>query len=212
MDCKCFFCKNERFSLNEMLGLESDSSVIYEDENVFVTPDIAPVVKGHYLIVTQEHINSYGNASDMVYASLEVAKQFLMSNIYHMNDILFWEHGAVISNTAGASIDHAHIHAIPMPKDLDIDKYLDSLDFINTPKMVLEYKSLREIALRGQPYISYEYGNAGKYFRCVSDMPSQFFRYMISIYQHQEYNWKLQCKNEKSQELFKSTLEMAKRK
>ena len=58
-----------------MLGLEGESSVIYADENVFVTPDIAPVVKGHYLIVTREHINSYGNADEKIYVSLEKAKK-----------------------------------------------------------------------------------------------------------------------------------------
>lgn len=78
MCCDCFFCKDKRFLLNRRLGLAGESSVIYEDENVFVTPDIAPVVKGHYLIVTQEHINSYGNADEKTYDSLEKAKKFLI--------------------------------------------------------------------------------------------------------------------------------------
>lgn len=210
MCCNCFFCKDGRFSLNRMLGLEAESSVIYEDENVFVTPDIAPVVKGHYLIVTHEHINSYGNADERIYASLEKAKKFLICNLYHTDGVLFWEHGAVVSHSAGGCIDHAHIHAIPMPLDLEIDKYLDSLDFIDSPRQVLDYTSLRKVALCGQPYISYECGNGEKYFRCVNWMPNQFFRLMISRFHLQEYNWKLRYKDEKSQELFKCTLKMAK--
>lgn len=193
-----------------MLGLEAESSVIYENENVFVTPDTAPVVKGHYLIVTHEHINSYGNADERIYASLEEAKKFLICNLYHTDNVLFWEHGAVISHSVGGCIDHAHMHAIPMPLDLKIDNYLDSLDFMNSPRQVLDYASLRKVALSGQPYISYECGNGEKYFRCVNWMPSQFFRLMISRYYLQEYNWKLRYKDEKSQELFKQTLEMAK--
>lgn len=210
MSCNCFFCKDERFLLNRMIGLEAESSVIYEDENVFVIPDIAPVVKGHYLIVTHKHINSYGNADERIYASLEEAKKFLIHNLYHTDNVLFWEHGAVVSLSAGASIDHAHIHVIPMPLDLEIDNYLDSLYFINSPRQVLDYISLRKVALSGQPYISYECGNGEKYFRCVNNIPSQFFRLMMSKYQLQEYNWKLRYKEEESQELFKSTLEIAK--
>lgn len=210
MCCDCFFCKDKRFLLNRRLGLAGESSVIYEDENVFVTPDIAPVVKGHYLIVTQEHINSYGNADEKTYDSLEKAKKFLICNLYHTDNVLFWEHGAVINHSAGGCIDHAHIHAIPMPLGLEIDNYLDSLEFINSPRQVLNYASLRKIAINGQPYISYECGNGEKYFRCVNWIPSQFFRLMISRYNLQEYNWKLRYKDEKSQELFKSTLEMSK--
>lgn len=210
MCCNCFFCKDKRFLLNRMLGLEGESSVIYADENVFVTPDIAPVVKGHYLIVTREHINSYGNADEKTYVSLEKAKKFLISNLYHTNNVLFWEHGAVIKHSAGGCIDHAHMHAIPMPLELNIDNYLDSLDFIKCSRQILDYTSLRKVALSGQPYISYEYGNGKKYFRCVNWIPSQFFRLMISRYHLQQYNWKLRYKEEESLELFKHTLEMAK--
>lgn len=209
MSSNCFFCKDERFSLNRMLGLEAESSVIYEDENVFVTPDIAPVVNGHYLIVTHEHINSYGNADEKVYTSLEVAKQFLINDIYHTDNVLFWEHGAVLSHSAGISIDHAHVHAIPVSFNLKIDAYLDSLYFIKSTRQILNYESLRGIALNGQPYISYEYKNREKYYRCVNWLPSQFFRIMISKYYFQEYNWKLQYKEKRSQQLFENTLEMS---
>lgn len=210
MNCDCFFCKNERFSLNRMLNLEAEDSIIYEDKNVFVTLDIAPVVKGHYLIVTYEHINSYGNANENVYSSLEAAKEYLISNVYHTDNVIFWEHGAVISHSAGASIDHAHMHAIPMPLNIEIDSYLDSLEFINSTRQNLDYISLKKIALSGQPYISYEYGKTNKYFRCINWLPSQFFRIMISKYQPQEYDWKLRCKDRQSQDLFKESLYMAK--
>jgi len=210
MFCDCFFCENKRFSLNRRLGLEAEKSVIYEDENVFVTPDIAPVVKGHFLIVTQKHINSYGNADEKVYASLEKAKQFLICDLYHTDNVLFWEHGAVVSHSAGGCIDHAHIHVVPMPLNLDIDSFLESLDFMISPKQILKYQLLRKTAQSGQPYISYEYGNGESYFRCVNRIPSQFFRLMISKYQLQEYNWKLRFRDEKSKELFRCTLEMAK--
>lgn len=210
MYCNCFFCEGEHFTLNHMLGLEAESSVIYEDENVFVLPDIAPVVKGHYLIATQEHINSYGNADENIYASLEAAKKFLITNVFHTDNVLFWEHGAVVSHSAGGCIDHAHLHALPMIQGLDIDSYLDSLDYINSPRQDLTFESLKQLALSKQPYISYEYGNGGKFFRCVKWLPTQFFRLMISQYQPQEYNWKFRYKEEDSLALFRSTLEMAK--
>lgn len=209
MYCNCFFCEEDRFAVNRILGLEAESSVIYEDENIFVTPDIAPVMVGHFLIVAQQHINSFGNADEKTYSSMQAAKKFLIEKIYHSHNVLFWEHGAVISHSAGSCIDHAHIHAIPLPVSLDIDNYLDSMDFLNATKHSLEYDSLRETASNEQPYISYEYGSGEGYYRCVDWMPSQFFRLMLSKYQVQEYNWKLRIKDKESINLFEQTLAMA---
>ena len=43
--------------MNKKIGLNGTNWTVYEDENVFITPDISPVLKGHFLIVSKEHIN-----------------------------------------------------------------------------------------------------------------------------------------------------------
>jgi len=116
----CFFC-NGLFQLNKKIGLASEESIIYQDDNVFITPDIAPVAKGHFLIISKVHWNSFANADENTYTSLEKAKDFLRNSVFKDTKILFFEHGSVRKNTAGACIDHAHIHVIPItfyPKEI----------------------------------------------------------------------------------------------
>ena len=103
--------------MNKKIGLSGTDWGVYEDENVFITPDVSPVLKGHFLIVSKMHINSFGNGSEEIFLSLQKAKEILVEKVYCQEKILFFEHGAVISHTAGGCIDHAHLHAIPLDKD-----------------------------------------------------------------------------------------------
>ncbi len=209
MSGKCVFCGSQRFRINRYLNLPTESSIIYEDQYVFVTPDVAPVIDGHYLIVAQEHIHSFGNANEYTFKAVEKAKRFLIENVYHSELVLFWEHGAVLSNTGGASIDHAHMHAIPCVVGFDIEKVLDEyFDYLDQKKRI-SYSALRENAQFLKPYISYAFGYDVGFYRCVHNIPSQFFRFLISQYAPQEYNWRLRYTDNESKQSFMRTLSLA---
>lgn len=207
MDCNCFFCEENRFLLNNSIGL-SDNSIIYENKYLFVTPDIAPIVLGHFLIVTKQHWNSYGNTNKEVFDALEEAKEYLKRNIFTDCPILFFEHGAVIEHTAGSCIDHAHMHAIPFDACIDIDGYIKKCEFINSTKVKANFTTLNHWAHSKQPYIYYEI-EKDKYAYPVGRLPSQFFRAMIATYYRKQYNWKLLYKDEFSKNLFEDTLDLA---
>ena len=210
MNCDCFFCEDRRFELNEKIGVASDESIIYQDDYVFITPDIAPVLEGHFLIVTKVHWNSFANVDDDTYNSLERAKDYLRHSIFSNEKVMFFEHGAVRENTAGACIDHAHMHVIPIPTDIDIDGFISV--FISSDKIKANKISIQKCARDNQPYIFYETDRDSSWYYPVDMLPHQFFRMMVSYrFSITHYRWGEQYKTDKSKELFETTLSLGKR-
>jgi len=208
MNCDCYFCDG-LFQLNKKVGLDSNEPIIYQDENVFITPDIAPVVEGHFLIITKTHWNSFANVDDDTYASLERAKEYLRCSVFKDEQILFFEHGAVRKNTAGACIDHAHIHVIPMTFDIDIDGFIG--EFVSSKKTVANKYNIQKCAKEGQPYVFYELDKNSQWYYPVDFLPHQFFRMMVSYrFSVKNFRWGEQYETDASKELFRKTLILGK--
>jgi len=209
--CKCFFCGDSRFRLNIDTGLPGKESVIYEDNYVYITPDIAPLVCGHFLIITKEHLNSFGNADDEIFESLMRAKDFIKTNPLCDTEVLFFEHGAVIEHSAGSCIDHAHMHCIPIIPGVSVDEYIKKCGFIDSEKLKATKYSLSECIKRNQPYIYYDSASEGEWLYHVNYLPTQFFRMMISQKLSTQHNWKITFRQNDSKELFVKTLELVER-
>jgi len=209
MDCNCYFCDG-LFQINKKIGLASDESIIYQNDNVFIVPDIAPVVEGHFLIITKLHWNSFANVDDDTYASLESAKEYLRCSVFKDKHILFFEHGAVRNNTAGACINHAHMHIIPIPLDINIDGFIST--FVSSEKMEANKYSIRKCAKDKQPYIFYEIDRDRQWYYPVEYLPHQFFRMMVNYhFSVKHYRWGEQYETDKSKKLFENTLKLGRR-
>jgi thiamine-monophosphate kinase len=211
MYCKCYFCEDSRFSLNTETGLPGKESVIYEDNNVYITPDIAPLVCGHFLIVTKEHLNSFGNANEETFESLLRAKDFVKTQLLCDTEALFFEHGAVIEHSAGSCIDHAHMHCIPIIPGVSVDVYIKKCGFVDSDKLSATKHVLQECVKNNQPYIYYDSVSEGEWIYHVNYLPTQFFRIMISQKLSIQHNWKINFRHNDSKELFNKTLELAKK-
>ena len=183
MCCDCFFCGDGKFLMNKKIGLSGTDWGVYEDENVFITPDVSPVLKGHFLIVSKMHINSFGNGSEEIFLSLQKAKEILVEKVYCQEKILFIEHGAVISHTAGGCIDHAHLHAIPLDKDIDVDAYIDKHKLLDTPKFKMNYEVVHEFA-------KYHWKLA-----CKSEHSKKLFRETMEMAALLSKNSRRECEN-----------------
>jgi diadenosine tetraphosphate (Ap4A) HIT family hydrolase len=204
----CYFCGESKFSLNKAVGLPGEDSIIYRDENLFITPDIAPLVKGHFLIVPNEHLLSFAEANDSVKKSLKKAKEFLSQTVFENNKkVLFFEHGAVKGLSNCDCVDHAHIHALPI--SFDIDSFVKNSDYVKTQKQIATNEALSALAESTQPYLYYEMG-LEKWVYPVDNIPSQFFREIVASYLKigYNYNWKIFFKEKLSNQLFKDTLDM----
>ena len=202
----CYFCGNKLFSLNREMDLPERDSIIYQDEYVFVTPDLAPVCLGHYLIVSKKHINSFGNSDIGTYESVRRAAEFICQHCYSGQASVLFEHGAVIPTTAGASIDHAHLHSIP-DTGIIMDDLIQSSSIVFSEKTAGSYRALTNFAQSNQPYIYYS-DTSGEWVRPVQKLPHQFFRYLLSTRDGKDYNWKLNFKSTESMHLFRASLSL----
>lgn len=211
MNHNCYFCPEKIFSLNKEIDLPGKESIIYEDDNVFIIPDIAPLVVGHFVIVAKQHINSFGGSSDVVYTSLERAKDYLIHSVFHESDFIFLEHGSVIENSGGSSIDHAHIHGMPLDRQICVEDYIRKCGFITSCKVACSRKTLMSYFSVKQPYIYYEFRDRQGWAYSVETLPHQFFRMMIGDFFSVDYNWKEKYKDRESKAIFNMTLNSAKK-
>lgn len=213
MHNNCCFCSDSRFELLEFLGLPSRDAVVYEDEYFRVTPDIAPLVCGHLLIMSKKHIYCFGEADSMVIESLEKIKDHIKRELFNSDDVLFFEHGAVVEHTGGACIDHAHLHTLPHNGKIDMnytDNFVKNSGFVPRAKVrVVGQETLKQFFVQKQPYIFYEIGKE-RWVYPVDTLPSQFFRLMYQPYTPLNYNWKISYTTDESKQLFRDTLTFVK--
>lgn len=182
----CHFCE-DKFNRNRELGLPTKESVVYEDNNIYVMPDICPLAVGHMLIITKQHFQGYANAGNSVLSSVEKFLHYYEEKIGD-RDYTIFEHGAVLPYTAGSSVDHAHIHIVPF--ELEMHELLKS-SFVEYTRRNLE--ELKEYAQEKQPYLFYKIRRNEKgYVYKVGGMESQFLRKTAAelIRQKEYYDWK----------------------
>ena len=106
---ECIFCK--------IVKKEIPSAVVYEDDKVLAFLDIAPVNKGHTLVVPKEH---YETLMDIPEDSLSKTVSALKKvSTAVMQGVKADGISVSMSNyrAAGQVIPHAHIHVIPRFED-----------------------------------------------------------------------------------------------
>ena len=87
---------------------------LFETPTLYAMPDKFPLVPGHTLIVSKEHLACYGAADPETLRELDDAaatvRRFLRA-AYGL-PVVTWENGV-----SGQSVFHAHLHLIPLPSD-----------------------------------------------------------------------------------------------
>ena len=117
----CFLCRilggedevpfRRYFSFDEV-----ESEVLWESDNFALIADVAPIVEGHCLLISKDHVLSMASLDNTLHDELQLAKQTartLVENAF-CSPVAF-EHGTSSSTArGGACIDHAHIHYVPV--------------------------------------------------------------------------------------------------
>ncbi len=202
----CLFCPQKLFLLNQVAGLPCEQSIVYEDINLFITPDIAPIIPGHFLIISKPHFSCFGKLDKEARRSLDNAKLYLRKKL---PNCIFLEHGSAIDNTAGASIDHAHLHAMPL-EGLDIKDEIVNSRYVTFENQSNDDNILVQYAKNNQPYLYYEDAEGErKVFGITGHLPSQFFRNIVASHFSMEFDWKKMYSTEESKALFYDTLLLA---
>lgn len=106
---------------------------VYEDEDYFAFLDIAPLKKGHTLVIPKRQIDYIYDLDDQLLAGLHVVAKKVAKAIESV--IQCKRIGVVV---LGLEVPHAHIHLIPLDSEKDIN-------FAN-PKLQLQEKEMQDIA------------------------------------------------------------------
>jgi len=111
----CKFCPPLRFVTNHNANLPGAAAVLWGDDDFLVIPDIAPLDRGHLLLVSTQHYLSMGAILKSSHVILEehVSRINRITELAFGKPAIFVEHGATQSHEAGACIDHAHWHCLP---------------------------------------------------------------------------------------------------
>lgn len=101
----CIFCK----IINKDLPVD----IVYENDHVLAFLDIAPINKGHTLVIPKSHHSSITTPSDeelmnMMKVASQIGRSFMKACDYDGFNLHLAN-----GNCAGQVVDHAHLHVIP---------------------------------------------------------------------------------------------------
>jgi len=102
---ECIFCK--------IAAGELSSAKVYEDTDIIAFLDIAPVVKGHTLVVPRKHFSLITDTPpDLLAKAIKVARRIAVAQVAALN-----ADGLNVTQAngeiAGQVVPHIHFHVIP---------------------------------------------------------------------------------------------------
>ena len=128
MQQNCVFCK--------IVAGELPSATLYEDELVLAFLDIAPVNKGHALVIPKEHHESITTVPAAASARMIALAAQLGVALQRAVDADGFDLVLANGACAGQVVPHAHLHVIPRHPD----------DGVVLPSRTVEYASESEKA------------------------------------------------------------------
>lgn len=160
------------------------SRVLYSTDNLYIAVDISPLCLGHILLITKSHyFNFYELPKEIKEETKIIMKKIrtLFKKIYH-SDTLFFEHGSLKSGKAGASVDHAHLHAIPL--SFNFESVVEEVGH-PIPCDILSSDFSKDFSYLYMENLEF------KYIYKVDELPSQYLRKLLGEkIANQEYNWR----------------------
>lgn len=203
----CPFCGDSRKLFLKQQGYPSDRMYFYEDEEYSISPDLSPLVTGHLLVIPRKHYASFGELADSGFITKVIEKG---KKLLGTDDVLVFEHGAVIEGEGGASIDHAHLHIMPRPTNVTtclIDDYILNSREITESKIIYTPQKLHELYVQQKSYIFYWLLDKG-YIYPVRKISHQFLRLMMQPFCQLSYNWRETFKTQECRTNVENTISL----
>lgn len=183
-DPDCILCRTvsriPSRSTPPSIRLIDSANPIIQAPNLLLIPDIQPIVPGHCLIVTRQHITSFSRATPEIWDELSAIKVAVIANRgADVGGYFFFEHGSSTSApAAGGCISHAHIHFIPA--HVDMVRYLAPASAVPI--------AMKEIGMRDTlppPDVDYLYyedmtGRSCTVPTPINPLPRQFVRQAVA--------------------------------
>ena len=182
--------------LCDQLGCSNQSAEwnkpLFESPNFVVLPSLGALVEGWLLLVPKKHYICFGAMPSSLDFEMSKLKDFVRSVLeQHYGQIWAFEHGPHKPNCdVGCSVDHAHLHLVPLK--FDLVSAMDS--FLPQAASWIEANpnECRASYGRGEDYLYLEHPTGKTQMISHSGIGSQLFRRAIAaqIGIPQQFNWR----------------------
>lgn len=193
--CLCSQIKGEKRNdlISMMLNEDSYTRRVPIENNEFaVIPSLGPLAPGHSLLCPKVHTKSFASISlDRIDSFYEIKLRLLkvLKVAYNLPIHIFEHGGAKLSSRKICTVDHAHLHFVPLNRD--IFKLINS-DYMWIPV----HRSLNNIksVVGDDEYIYYESPEGSAYVTFSNDEPfeSQYMRKILleGSQRIKHWNWR----------------------
>src|SRR5688572_12186636 len=97
--------------------------ILLESASFAVIPDVGALVPGYSLLCPKAHIRSFASLDPRLDAEYETMKAELKAALRdrYGNGVVIFEHGMAASGgRVVCTVDHAHMHFVPLPDTFDV--------------------------------------------------------------------------------------------
>jgi ATP adenylyltransferase len=165
---------------------------VHESSNFVALPSLGSLVEGWLLLVPREHYISMGALPVGLVPEMEEMKTQLGEQVRSgFGEVCVFEHGpAFASRKVGCSVDHAHLHIVPLT--FDIEEAARPFMPHDSEWSRASWNECREAHLAGRDYLYFEQPLGLGCISTHSDFGSQVFRKAIAsqIGRPDDYNWR----------------------
>lgn len=184
----CCLCSN----LASGAARPSWDSPVFESRNFVAVPSLGSLVEGWLLLVPREHFLALGALPGRLVAEMEDMKAKISAHVRNeYGEICLFEHGpARVSRKVGCTVDHAHLHIVPLTFDIaDAARPFMPHDSVWS---TASWSDCREAHLAGQDYLYFEQPLGSGRISTHTDFGSQVFRKAIAsqIGRPDDFNWR----------------------
>jgi diadenosine tetraphosphate (Ap4A) HIT family hydrolase len=174
----CAFCP--QLSSRPSRGRPEDT-ILASTGSFVVWPSVGSLVEGWLIVVPKKHclaLASLGDADHGELTKLVSTLDSTLSAAYGL-PVHTFEHGPAVPGTSiGCSVDHAHLHVVPL--GFDLATAARAFDPHRTWFEAGDLSTLRGRHLAGTPYLWVRSPTGGTWTTFGGGIPSQFFRRLIA--------------------------------
>lgn len=166
---------------------------LYETSNFVALPSLGSLVEGWVLLVPKRHVVCLGELLPESIPELEQLKSKVTSELAERygGDICAFEHGPARENQkVGCSVDHAHLHLVPLSFNLEAEASLFLPSGVNFSAATWDH--CRQAFLDGSDYLYLEQPLGTGRIALSNNFGSQVFRKAIAAHLRvpERFNWR----------------------
>jgi ATP adenylyltransferase len=174
----CAFCSQ---LTNARPHARPEDTAIAATKSFVAWPSVGSLVEGWLIVVPRSHCLALASLTDSQQYELTELVRGLIATLEaaYREPVYIFEHGPAMPGTSqGCSVDHAHLHLVPL--EFDLISAARNFDSGVTWAAAGGLCSLRAQHSAGHPYVWIRSPNGDSWVTFDRDVPSQFLRRVIA--------------------------------